>query len=299
MRFNIISYFFSEGFRNVFKNKKSTFACLGVMCATMLMFGLFYAIGQNITHMLREVESEQGMQVFVLNEATDEEIEKFGEELKKIEGVNSVKPISKEDAYNTMKGRLEERQTLLEGIEPSIFAASYMVTLTDLSLNDSVQNQINELDNLKKITSRNDTITALANIGGWIRIITLVMLIILIAISIFIISNTIKLTVHARRKEISIMKYVGATNSFIRTPFMVEGIVIGLISGLVSILLISGGYTYLTNKMAMSETLNTALPFNILGFNDLANQIVIVYILLGVGIGIIGSSISMRKYLDV
>lgn len=298
MRFNVLSYFISEGFKNVLKNKKSTFSCLGVMCATMLMFGLFYTIGENITHMLKEVEASQGMQVFVLNEATQQEIDKVGEELKKIEGVNSVQFISKEDAYNTMKSKLEDKQGLIEGIEPSIFAASYMVTLTDLNLNNAVQNQINALQNIKKITSSNDTINTLANIGRWIRIVTAIMLIILIAISIFIISNTIKLTVHARRKEISIMKYVGATNGFIRSPFMVEGIIIGLLSGVLSILLVSGGYTTIANKMANSDIAAT-IGLNILSFSTMINQIVIVYLLLGIGIGIVGSTISMRKYLDV
>jgi len=298
VRFNVISYFIKEGFRNVLKNKKSTVSCLGIMCATMLIFGIFYAIGENITHMLTQVEDSQGMQVFVLNEATDEEIEMVGEQIRKIEGINSVKFVSKEDAYNQMKAGLEDRQELMDGIDPAIFPASYVVTLTDLSLNASVQNSINELDNIKKITSSNDTINALVNIGKWIRIVTGVILILLIAISIFIISNTIKLTVHARRKEISIMKYVGATNGFIRSPFMVEGIIIGLVSGLLSILLVSGGYNFILNKIVISDVYQK-VETTILGFGSLVNQIVIVYIILGVGIGILGSSISMRKYLDV
>lgn len=239
MKYNIVSYFLNEGFKNVFKNKKSTFSCLGVMCATMLIFGLFFAIGENITHMVKQIEKEQGMQVFIKNETTDQQMEELGNKIRQINGVNDVKFITKEDAYNQMKKRLEDRQSLLEGLDPSIFPASYFVTLTDLSLNSEVQNQINGLDNVKRIGSSNETINTLANIGRWIRIITGATLIILIAISIFIISNTIKLTVHARRKEISIMKYVGATNNFIRAPFIIEGIVIGLLAGILSILLVS------------------------------------------------------------
>jgi len=298
VRFNIIGYFISEGFKNVLKNKKSTISCLGVMCATMLMFGLFFAIGQNITSMMKSLESQQGMQVFIVNAATDTEIEKVGEEIKQIDGVNKVEFISKEDAYNDAKKKLGDRGDLMEGLEPSIFAASYMVTLTDLNKNAEVQDKINQLDNIKKITSKDETINKLSNIGRWINIVTGVMLIILIAISVFIISNTIKLTVHARRKEISIMKYVGATNGFIRAPFIVEGIVIGIISGLVSILLVAGGYTFVADKIAKSSVTLT-MNINMLGFNDLISQIIIVYMILGVGIGIVGSSLSMRKYLDV
>lgn len=298
MRYNIISYFIGEGFRNVFKNKKSTFACLGVMCATMLIFGLFFTIGKNITHMVTEIEDAQGMRVFLLNETTDEEIEEIGEKINQIEGVNTTEFVTKEEAYNQMKKKLGDRQELMGGLEPTIFSASYFVTLTDLSLNNSVQQKINELEHIKKITSSNETINTLATIGKWIRIVTGVTLIILVIISVFIISNTIKLTVHARRKEISIMKYVGATNNFIRSPFMVEGIIIGLLSGMISILLVSGGYNLITNKIIQSSVTQT-IGLSILSFGQMVNQIIAIYIILGVGLGVLGSSISMKKYLDV
>ena len=224
MSYNVISYFLSEGFRNVFKNKKSTFSCLGVMCATMFMFGIFFSIGQNINSIVAEVEDAQAIRIFALQDATQDELDKLGEQISKIEGVNKVQPKTAEDAYNDVKESLGEKQDVMEGLEVSAFSASFIVTLTDLELNDSVQEQIRKLDNVKRITSSNQTINALSKVGKWIRIITGAILIILIVISIFIISNTIKLTVHARRKEISIMKYVGATNGFIRTPFIIEGV---------------------------------------------------------------------------
>ena len=298
VRFNIIGYFLTEGFRNVFKNTKSTFACLGVMIATMLMFGLFYAIGENVTNMVRLVEAEQGMKVFIVNEATDEEVERVGEQLRRIEGINTITFVSREEAFNMMRSRLGDRQEAMDGLPPLMFPPAYMVTLTDLNLNASVQNEINQLDNISGIQSRDDTINALATIAMWIRAITFVILLVLIGMSIFIISNTIKLTVHARRKEISIMKYVGATNNFIRTPFMIEGIIIGLLSGLLSMFIISGAYTVIARRVAGTEIF-ADIGINVLDLSNLINQIAIVYIVLGVGIGIVGSSISMRKYLDV
>ena len=285
MRYNVISYFLSEGFRNVFKNKKSTFSCLGVMCATMLMFGIFYAIGQNINNIITEVEDAQAIRVFILNEATEEEYETIGEQIRNIEGVNTVEPKTQEDAYNEVKENLEEYQELMEGMEPEIFSASYIVTLTDLELNESVQEQINKLDNIKKIRSNNETISALSNIGKWVRIVTGAILIVLIIISVFIIANTIKLTVHARRKEISIMKYVGATNSFIRTPFMIEGIVIGIMSSIISLGIVSVLYNSISVKMMQSAALHMA-GVSILSFSNLFTEIVIVYAILGIGIGI-------------
>lgn len=247
--------------------------------------------------MIKNIESQQGMQVFIKNEATDEEIKTVGEQIKQITGVNSVQFKTKEDAYNEMKNRLADRQELLEGFQPSIFSASYVITLTDLSLNTDVQNQINSLDNIKKITSNNDTINTLSIVGRWVRVITGATLVILIFISIFIISNTIKLTVHARRKEISIMKYVGATNNFIRAPFIIEGLIIGMLAGIFSILLVSGGYNFIYNELLTSSITKSGIT--ILGFNELFKQILLVYLVLGIGIGIAGSSISMKKYLEV
>lgn len=298
MKYNVIGYFLSEGFRNVFKNKKSTFSCLGVMCATMLMFGLFFAIGKNINSAVKGLEAEQGMQVFMEYDASEEDIAKLKEDLNKIEGINSTTFVSKEEAYNIMKERLGKNEKALRGFTPDMFAVSYIVTLTDLSLNNQVYNAINSLDTVREIQNKSDTIETLSKIGNTIQIITFVIFAILILISLFIISNTIKLTVHARRKEISIMKYVGGTNGFIRTPFIIEGIIIGLLSGLISILIIGGGYNYIASGLAHSATWQK-LSINLLSFGDMFGQIVLVYMLLGVGIGIIGSSISMRKYLEV
>lgn len=298
MKYNVINYFLTEGFRNVFKNKKSTFSCLGVMCATMLLFGLFFTIGQNINSAVKNLEQEQGMQVFMEYDASEEDISKLSEDLNKIEGVNSVTFVSKEEAYNTMKERLGKNEKALRGFTSDMFSVSYMVTLTDLSMNNQVYDAINNLDTVRLIQNKRDTIETLSKVGNTIQIVTFVMFAILILISLFIISNTIKLTVHARRKEISIMKYVGATNGFIRTPFIIEGIIIGLISGILSILIVGGGYNYIATQLVQSETWQR-LSINLLSFSDLFGQIVLVYMFLGVGIGIIGSSISMKKYLDV
>ena len=298
MRYNVISYFISEGFRNVFKNKKSTFSCLGVMCATMFMFGVFFAIGQNVNNIVSEIEGSQAIRVFALQDATQEEIEKLGEEISQINGVNKIEFKTAEDAYNEVKEGLKDRPGVLDALEVSAFSASYIVTLTDLDLNTSVQENILKLDNVKRITSNNQTIEALSKVAKWIRIVTGTLLGILIVISIFIISNTIKLTVHARRKEISIMNYVGATNGFIRAPFIIEGVIIGIISCILSVALIGGMYNLITSKLIASPTFQT-IGVSILTFNKLFGEIVAVYLVLGIGIGILGSSISMKKYLEV
>lgn len=299
MKFNIVSYLIGEGFGNVFKNKKSTFSAILVMCISMLVFGLFFIIGENVNHIMNTVESSQEIQVFIKNDATDEEITKVGEQLQQIEGVNQITFVSKDEALDIMQEKVGEKSYLLAGYEKNNFLpASYKVTLTDLKLASKVESQINQLDNIKRITSSNETITKLIGIANGVRIVTAAILIALIIGSIFIIANTIKLTVYARRREISIMKYVGATNSFIRWPFIVEGMIIGIISAGISVLLVGGIYKVVAAKL-MESSLITSLGITLVGFSDMFTLIILVYLALGIGIGVIGSALSMRKYLEV
>lgn len=306
MRYNVITYLLGEGIRNVFKNKKSTSASIIIMSLTMLIFGVFFVITQNINSIMKQIESEQGIEVF-LYDISEDQTKALEDYIRNIDGINTVEYKSKEDALNQLKSQFKDREDLLSGYdENNIFPASYVVTLTDLTKNNEVKQKIEEYDKdkpdtekvIKKITSSDETITTLINLANGIRIITGVILVILIIISIFIISNTIKLTVHARRKEISIMKYVGATNSFIRWPFIVEGIIIGIISGAISIIILGINYNLIANKILESQVVS-AMSINLLTFADMFGLIVLVYTILGVGIGVLGSCISMRRYLKV
>ena len=298
MKYNRFGYLIGEGFSNVFKNKKSTGASLMIMCATMIIFGIFLMLGENINHFVDEIKSEQGFQVFLTTDATDEEVEEVGEKIRALDGVSTIERKSKEDALNTIKEKFGDKADLLDGFDEEVFSESYVVTLTDLSLSQEIQAKISEFDNIKKITSSDETISTLVNLANGIRIVTGVILILLVVISIFIISNTIKLTVHARRKEISIMKYVGATNNFIRWPFIVEGIIIGIFASLISIVLVGGAYSVLAQEAVNSQFM-TRLNMSLVSFKDMISSIIFVYMLLGMGIGAFGSVISMRKYLKV
>ena len=299
MRYSVLGYLLGEGFRNVFKNKKSTGASLIIMCATMLIFGLFFVIGENVNYIMEEVEAQQGMQVFLNKDATEEQIRQAGEQIRAIDYVATAQYVSKEDALNSLKERFGENGDLLNGYyEKNPLKASYVVTLTDLEQSDNVYAQIDQLDNVSNIEVRDKTIDALIGVANGIRIVSGVILILLIVISIFIIANTIKLTVHARRKEISIMKYVGATNGFIRWPFIVEGIIIGVISAMISIVLLGVSYNFAIDKL-LDSSVATMVSFNLLTFSDMFGLVLTVYLILGIGIGVIGSTISMRKYLEV
>ena len=301
MKFNTIGYLIGEGIRNTFKNKKSTFSAMLVMCISMLMFGFFFIVGENVDHIMSTVEDAQAIQVFIELDTSDSDIKKLEDKIKEINGVyvdeNKPKFLSKEEGFEQYLGRYGDKAYLIEPYQ-DVIPDSYIVNFTDLTLVKEVEEKINELEYVKSITSANETMDKLVSITNGVRIVTALILAGLIIGAIFIISNTIKLTVYARRKEISIMKYVGATNSFIRSPFIVEGIIIGIISACISILIVGGGYKIIATELLSSAVIQN-LGITLVTFGDMFNMLIIVYLILGIGIGVLGSSLSMRKYLEV
>ena len=298
MRYSAFRYLIGEGFANVFKNKKQAFISIGTMCLTMLIFGVFFVIGENVNHFVKEIQAEQGIQVFMKLDSTDEQIKKLEQELHEIDGINTVKFVSQAQALQQAKENYGKRSYLLDGINENIFKVSYIVTFTDLEKANSVENQISKLDNVAEIRSRNETMTSLVKFAKGVKIVTFAISVCLIIFAIFIITNTIKLTVHARRREISIMKYVGATNGFIRWPFAVEGMIIGIIAGVISTGLLAGVYTVVGNNTAFQQFIEK-LKLTLLPFSSMLELIILVFLVLGMGIGVLGSTISMRKYLKV
>ena len=302
MKYNIFGYLIGEGFRNFLKNKKSTIASIIIMFATMFIFGIFFLIGENVNYIMDQVQSEQAMQVFINPEATKEQETKLEQDIKSIQYVNTVQYISKEQALNDVKSWSSEVDWFLTGYTTdgyNPFKASYVITLTDLSKSDEVQKQIEAFENVASVQAGSKTVNTLVQVANGIRTATGVILVLLILISVFIIANTIKLTVHARRKEISIMKYVGATNGFIRWPFMVEGILIGIVAALISVVVLGFTYNFVADAIISNGLLSDTIGLSLLTFSDMFGMLLLVYIVMGIGIGAIGSAISMKKYLQV
>lgn len=299
MKFNTIGYLIGEGFRNTFKNKKSTLSAMLVMCISMLLFGFFFILGENVNHIMGTVEDAQAIQVFIVEGTSADDIDALGEQIKQIDGVDrdKVKFLSNEEGFEQYIEKYGDKAYLFEPYKDTV-TDSYIINFTDLKLAKEVEVKINELENVKKITSANETMEKLVSITNGIRIVTMLILTGLVIGAIFIISNTIKLTVYARRKEISIMKYVGATNSFIRWPFIVEGIIIGILAACISILVVGGGYKIIATKLLASTVIQN-LGITLVSFGDMFNMIIVIYMILGIGIGVLGSSLSMRKYLEV
>ena len=324
MKYNGLTYLIGEGFNNIFKNKKSTITSIITMVCMMFLFGLFFAIGVNVNYMLEQVQMKQGMNVFIWDETTEEQKSQLETEIKALEGVNTVVFKNKQEALEDMKSRFNNKKELMAGFEGenNIFPASFVVTLTDLNKLEEIQTEIERIGAkiattgraeevdlqieettardtiIKNITSSDNTIKTLITIVNGIRMAIGVIFIVLLFVSVMIISNTIRLTVHARRKEISIMKYVGATNSFIRWPFVVEGIIIGIIAAIITLLIIGLLYDVVIQNIEASKVLQK-MGITLLSFSEIAKIISIVYATLGIGIGILGSAMSMKKYLEV
>ncbi len=307
MNYNIVSYLIGEGFKNVLKNKKSTFAAFIIMFVTMITVGLGIAGGSNITSIINQLENDFPINVYIEDTASQDDIKDMEEQIKSIEYVNNVTYTSKEKALEKERESLGDTANVVlnsytESNHP--FPASFTVTLTDLEKSSEVISILQQLDKVKKdengnpcVITKQDTITGLNKVKKGIRIAFFSIGALLIVISTIIISNTIKLTVHARRREISIMKYVGATNNFIRAPFIVEGIVIGVIAVAASLLITGGIYELVYN--ACNNMITATFNCQLLLFKDIFYENLLVFSVLGIGIGVIGSSLSMKKYLKV
>ena len=303
MNYNILSYLIGEGFRNVLRNKKSTFAALIIMFATMITVGFGLAGAQNITSMIKQLEDEVPVTVYIKDGLQTSEVDEIEDYIKSIDSVNKVEFTSKAEALQVAKDKLADIAEFLgkytENNHP--FPASYTVTLTDITKSQDVVNSINSQEDIKKniveIKTPDTVINGLNKVDKGIKFLFFGLGGLLIAVSIIIIANTIKLAVHSRRREISIMKYVGATNNFIRAPFIVEGIVIGVVATAISVLTLGIVYHFAYGKF--SSILISNIGFGMLQFGDIFKMVIIVYAVLGIGIGVLGSMLSMKKYLKV
>lgn len=293
-------YHLKEGFANLSKNKKSTIASITVMLSTLFVFGIFLLLNKNIDRIIQGMEQDQGIEIFINLDATDEQIAKLGEDIKKVDGVNTISFKSKEDAIAALKEQWKDNPGVIDGLteHDNFLPASYLITLTDLEKNSVVQSEIEKMQHVKNIRNQDEIISTVIVISRSVKVFVISISVILITVSIIIISNTIKLSVYSRRKEISIMKYVGASNKFIRGPFIIESLLIGLITVFICIFMIYLTYGFVTQKLLELGT-SQSLHITVVPFVDMIPELIISYVSLAIGIGIIGSSISMKRYLDV
>ena len=262
----------------------------------MLVLGIFIILFQNVNKNVETVRLEQGLQAFIEDNATEQEIEYMKDEISQIPNVQSVEYIDKDKAYEDAKDVFKGQEYFLEGLDKvKIFPASFVVKFAKIEQSSSIKAAVEKVDGIYNVKYNESTIQAVISLSQIANVFLLGVGVVLLVVSVFIISNTIKLAVYSNKREIFIMRYIGATNKFIKTPFVVEGAIMGIVSAIISFILISIAYVVLYARLPqIGSTLGV---FGFMPYSTLWYQILIAYVLLGLFIGIFGSSISIKKYL--
>jgi len=298
MKIRTISYMIKQGFKGLWRNRVMSIASIGSIASALIILGLVFMIILNINSFTESVKSEfDSIQLYLKDGLEQSEIEEIGHTVKEIEGVDYIEYLSKEDALQNMKEQWGEEGYLLEGLEENTLPSSYVIKLQDIAYADQVVTKVKGLQGLEDVKYYKDIVDKLLKITNVIRTTGLIIIGILIVISMFVVSNTIKLTVIARYREINIMKYVGATNWFIRWPFLVEGMVMGFLGSIIALVVVGLGYNrvfqMVTQKLFVMISAYMILP------TVVVHNLSIIFIVLGTGIGALGSIFSMRKFLKV
>ena len=292
-----LKYLIKEGFRNTWTNRMMSVASICVLMSCLVLIGSASMIFLNIDSLLSRIEEENVIMVYVADGTTDEEIAQMDVNIKAVGNIEKTEFVPKETAWAEQLATMEAAQAeFFTQISSDIpLPDAYKVTVTNLDQFDQTVEKLKALDHVDTIRENKNLAQKLVAIRQGISVIAIVIISVLFIISLFIISNTIKLTVYSRRLEISIMKSVGATNSFVRLPFVVEGIILGITSGVISLGLVWGLYELAVKEFA---DLIESLGLKALAFADYALPMLGIFVAIGIVSGVGGSLITMRKYLN-
>ena len=292
-----IQYNIKQALLQIGRNKGMSLASVFAITAMMLILGLFFVITVNVNLFTEMVKSDYDqVEIFLQDSTSTESAQSMMNEIEGYDGVEKVEYRPKEDALNIMKKRWGESSYLLDSLGENPLPNSILITVSSLEDAGKVTDQVSDIEGVEDVTYYRETVEKLTKVTNFLQIAALVIMTFLVVVSVVVVANTIKLTVFARAREISIMKYVGATNWFIRGPFLVEGIIIGIVASLVS-----SGITYLLYSKIVgtfSTQVLTILSTPLVPAGYLAGNLICIFLAMGVSIGACGSIISMRRFLD-
>lgn len=302
MRISTIGYSTKQGFKNIGRNKMFSVASIATMAACIFLFGLFFSIVTNFNYIVKKAEEGVAITVFFDEDATKSQIEKIGEELKNYDGVNEVNYVSADDAWDSFKeDYFKESADLADGFKddnPLGNSDNYEVYMSDVAKQKDVVAFAEKLDGVRKVNKSDVVAKTLTSINKLIGYVSVAIIAILLAVSIFLISNTVTMGITVRREEIAIMKYIGAKDSFVRAPFVIEGLVIGLIGAIIPLVFLYFAYDkavqYVMTKFSLLNNIMEFLPVM-----QVYRTLLPVGLALGVGIGFLGSTFTIRKHLKV
>lgn len=301
MRLHNFTYLIKEGARNLLSNKLMSFACIGVLVACLLLIGGAAMFTLTVNNVVGYVEDQNEVVAFLEDGLSKQDIEVIDLSLRNVGNILQITFVDKEQVLLEEKEKAGEFSDLYAGLEEdNPFPDKYILRIDDLSILQQTVEQIAGIEGVYKVNAQTEVAAILTGVKQTVTIAGMVVVLILVAVSVVIITNTIKLTVFSRRKEINIMKYVGATDWFIRLPFLVEGMLIGLLSALLAFLILGFGYTYLLDWVGKTYGQYITIVYeNAVNFWDVSLYILAGFAGLGIFIGAVGSGFFVRKYLKV
>ena len=301
MRISTFGYSMKQGVKNIGRNKMFSIASIATMAACIFLFGLFYSIVINFNYIVEKAEEGVAITVFFDDDATQAQKDKIGKDLENADGVLEVNYVSAEDAWNSFQDYFGESSELAEGFKsdnPLANSDNYEVYMADVEKQADVVKFAEGLDGVRKIKKSDIVAKTLTSVNRLVGYVSIAIIVILLAVSVFLISNTVTMGVTVRREEIAIMKYIGAKDGFVRAPFVFEGLLIGFIGALIPLVMLYFMYEKaIQYVMTRFSLLNNIIDF--LPVVSVYRTLLPVGIALGVGIGFVGSFFTIRKHLRV
>lgn len=301
MRASSFRYLLKNGIKNLWTNRMMSVASVGTLVACLLIVGLAVLFSINIDNMVEYVGQQNELVVFMDLDSTEEQHDLLKTDIASLDGLGEITYVSREEAMQSVVDKyLEGDAGLLEGMDTSFLPASFRVRIYSLEQVDMLVQSIERMDYVDKVEAPTELTSTLVDLRRMVNIFGSGIIVALVIVSMVIITNTIRASVFTRRKEINIMKYVGATNSFIRIPFVVEGVSLGVIAAVVAFFITWGGYDLFVRLVATGgNTLLGDITSHILPFETIANRLLGYYAAAGVLVGAIGSVMSMNHHLKV
>lgn len=298
MRLRVFKNIIKQGFQGMWRNRGMGLASISSISAVLMILGVVLILILTINNVVLETKTKfDEIQIYLEDDLSSVDLDNIEDKIKDLEGVLSVVFLSKEQGLEIMKEGWEEESYLLEGLEENPLQNSYIIQLRDIKYAEDIVPKLRVIKGVDDVKYYQDIIDKLLVIANYIRFAGIGIIGALVLISIFIISNTIKITVTSRKREINIMKYVGATNGYIRGPFIIEGILFGLIGSILSIAVINYGYEYFFKSV--NDKLYLLLTVYLVSPSLLIKDITIIFVAIGVGIGALGSIVSLKRFLNV
>ena len=297
MKINRLGYLIKEGLFSIFTHGFMSFACVMVIVACLLIMGVFSVLAYVVDVNIDNLEQQNEILAFVDETLDETAAREIAKRLEAIDNVKSVEFITREEAMNNFIARYdEEDQEMFSDLSPSVFRHRYVIYLEDLALMDRTDDAVKAVNGIADTSASRELSHGFIALRNVVTIVSVILIVILFIVSVFIMQNTIKLATFSRREEIGIMKMVGASNSFIRCPFVVEGLILGLLGGAIAFFVLWGVYQLACDRIM------TGLIANILvipSFRSIMYPILAIYLIIGLIVGTFGSNIAIRKFLKV